>query len=182
METAGCGYIDSNTTYCSNGYTYVDTVYPATNTFIVNQIIISNSDAGTDFKIGYGASNGNTFTPEHYVTLASLPVGLQTFNAPADFVAFEIPAGKYIYFYSSTSNGEPTRTTSAGSLGYGAVSGNKMDESSFQFSSYTTRALEVQFRGDSPGWSVADVDNQEPDNVDSINGQSLEDIDKIDGQ
>lgn len=180
MGTAGCGYIDANDSACLNGYTYCDTVYPATETFTVDQIKVNSSIVGTNFRIGYGSLSGTTFTPEHYVTLGSLSIGLNTFNAPTDFTAFEIPAGKYIYFYASTSEGRPTRTTTPSPLGYGGVYGDKMDETSFEVTLYTTRALEVKFSGSAAGWSIADIDDQDPSNVDDVDDQSLSDIDEID--
>jgi hypothetical protein len=179
MGTAGVGYIDGNASACSEGYTYVCPLYPATEDMLVDEIEINNTDAGTDFEIGVGTLNGTTFTPRMYITLASLPTGVQTFNAPADFTAFEMYEGERIYFYSHGSRGKPDRTSTPNPDECRYASGDKMDSASFTVSSYSN-CCEVQFRGDSLGWDKADVDNQDPSDIDEIDGQTLDNIDTID--
>ncbi len=180
MPTSGLGYLDSSSSACSNGYTYADLYYPAPVDMTVNQIKISNADAGTNFKIGCGSLSGTTFTPRHYVTLASVPTGQSTFNAPADFTAFQMLKDDLIYLYSDNNNARPTRTANANPEGCGYVAGDKMNRSYFTIQTWAS-TIEVQFVGESAGWNKADIDDQDPSDIDEIDGQSLSDIDEIDG-
>lgn len=186
VETCGLGYLDSNASSCAPGWTYLDRVYPATEYFTCNKITVIQAYSGgiaEDWKIGIGTINTTYFTVKHVVNISGpITLGAHVFTAPADFTEFEVEPGDYLFFYSSNNTCRPTRTSSASPEGVGYAEGDKTGESGFTFAGGSVDTIEVQLSdGYIPsGWEVADIDGLEPSDVDSADGQSLEDIDTID--
>ena len=166
---------------CSDGYTYVDLRYPMDEECFVDTIYINNSNSGTNFRIGVGSYEGTTFTPRIFITIATTYYGQRTYYAPAEFTGFTVYPGEYIYLYSDADECEPNTTNNASPEGIGWVSGDKMGDVEFSFSEDSNRTMEVQLIGTPSGWSAADVDKQDPGDVEEIDGVSLSDIETVDG-
>lgn len=187
VETCGLGYINGNAPSCAPGWTYLDRLYYAANDFICNKITLTQSYSGgiaEDFKIGVGTINGAYFTVKHVVSIPGpITLGAHILTAPADFTAFDVDAGYFLFFYSSNNTCRPTRTSSASPEGVGYAEGDMTGESGFAFDSGSTDTIEVQLSdGYVPiNWDVADIDGLDPDDIDDDDGLSLEDIDTIDG-
>lgn len=154
MATAGYGAGDHNALACTSDYTYVDTDYPADETFSVTSIYVYNTDAGTSWEVGCGSLSGDTFTPRTYVVIAATATGAQTFTAPTDFTAFEMQSGDLIFFYSHVNKCEPDTTNSATPEGlrYSDGGGKHMDDETFETTLDSARTIEIQFTG-SAGWA-----------------------------
>ena len=81
--------------------TFVVKDNPANATGIITQVLIYSRGefALEDLEVASFSASGDDLTTRESVSLASQPVGLNTYNAPADFSPFEIRVGDYIGIY-----------------------------------------------------------------------------------
>ena len=140
----GCDNGDASTT--STTYTYVARYALATQAGLVTQICIDIDTNSDTLYIGCAAISGTTITPRNSVQIDTSGdgTGVQTYNAPGDFTAFEIESGDCIIFLSASGYGAYGRSSSGGTNQYGYVSGDSMT-SQFTMSTATSRYLEVAF-------------------------------------
>lgn len=176
---AGGGYRNANETATADGYTYVDNSVSCDSDGWVTTIKISVSvNAGT-LEIGCGTLVGTLFTPRNHVTIDSGGgIGEKVFIAGVDFESFQMLSGDFIYAYSVDWEVIITRTSTA-PLGYGYIAGDAMELPSFTVNFASTRGIEFEFEGVGLGWADAEVDGQDPSDIETVENQELADIDKI---
>ncbi len=183
---AGRGYVDSNSSQTSNNYTYADGAVACDADGMVTKIIAKLVVNNGVFEVGCGWIVDTTFYMRNYVTIDSSGkgTGLVEFNAPADFTSFAMNAGDWIVFYcNQTTHVSIDRTNTNGAIRrYQPCTtlGNKMADASFEIEIKTTRSIEFEFQGTGFGWSTADIDEQDPSNIDEFDEQSLADIETLD--
>lgn len=89
---AGPGYTLVSKANAANASGYITTVQ-----------IYTNETMGTIQVAAFSAS-GDNLTTNGLVSLADASAGLNTYNAPEDFIAFAISSGEYIGIYFATGN------------------------------------------------------------------------------
>lgn len=144
---AGQGCDVGNHDETSSNYTYVARYTVADQAGSVTQLCIDIVNNSGTLYIGCAAISGTSITPRNSVQIdiSSDGTGVNTYNAPADFTAFDIESGDVIIFHShSTGYGQFGRSNSGGTNQYGYVSGESMT-SPFTMSTATSRYLEVHF-------------------------------------
>lgn len=99
------------------GYTTIATENPANASGTIDHIeIYMNSVLGAIIDVAaFEQVSANTFTSRGSSGNLNVVVGLNTFNAPGDFTAFDITAGDYIGFYG----GGPTNRIEQDTTGDG---------------------------------------------------------------
>jgi len=101
----GAAAIDRASDADLNGYTFIAAENPANANGKINHIEIYISiDTGTIEVASFYKTNGNVFSTRGQTGILDVEVGLNVFNAPADFTAFDINAGDYIGVHGAGAN------------------------------------------------------------------------------